>query len=86
MSLNSTLKPSTIVIPSISSSSADLRPSSRGGLNNSTGIGSSSSGLLSPMTEPVAGPSGMGPVQQVPLVSFYFILLFFFVDTSVVLV
>lgn len=77
MTLNSTSKPSTIVIPSISSSSVDLRPSSRGGLNNSSGIGCSSSGLLSPMTEPVAGPSGMGPVQQVPLVSFFFLYIFF---------
>lgn len=28
-----------------------------------------SGGIPSPLSEPIAGPSGMGPVQQVPLVS-----------------
>lgn len=36
--------------------------------NNGRDIGASGSGLPSPMSEPIPGPSGMGPVQQVPLV------------------
>lgn len=71
------------LLSNISSHPTDLRPSSRGGpstsstpsLVNSGGNSSrdltSGSGLPSPMSEPIPGPSGMGPVQQVPLVSFH---------------
>lgn len=39
--------------------------------NNGRDIGTGGSGLPSPMSEPIPGPSGMGPVQQVPLVCFF---------------
>lgn len=73
---------STIVIPPVNSIPQNLSPDipssrSAGGLGNSTatstctsgGLVSTSSGISSPIiTEPVAGPSGLGPVQSVPLV------------------
>lgn len=37
----------------------------------SSGLVASSSGMTSPiLSEPIAGPSGLGPVQSVPLVSY----------------
>uniref|UniRef100_A0A6B2EC09 Putative homeobox transcription factor sip1 n=1 Tax=Phlebotomus kandelakii TaxID=1109342 RepID=A0A6B2EC09_9DIPT len=77
MTLNSTASAtSSIVIPAASVSSSDVRPASRGGHTTATCISSSNSSgggggppsQVSPsMSEPIAGPSGMGPVQQVPL-------------------
>lgn len=41
---------------------------------SSTGLVVTNSGITSPiMAEPVAGPSGLGPVQSVPLVSIFFL-------------
>ncbi|XP_059617433.1 uncharacterized protein LOC132262249 isoform X1 [Phlebotomus argentipes] len=77
MTLNSTVPAtSSIVIPAASLSSSEVRPASRGGHTTATCISSSNSSgggvgppsQVSPsMPEPIAGPSGMGPVQQVPL-------------------
>lgn len=71
--------PSSVVVPHVNSSSAmstDGRPSSRGttGISTNTtctpAILAPSSGISSPnINEPVAGPSGLAPVQSVPLVS-----------------
>lgn len=80
ISTNSVL-PSVNIPPVNSSSSSSLtpeiRPASRGitGLLTATStnllatVVSTNSGLCSPsLSEPVAGPSGLGPVQSVPLV------------------
>ncbi|GAB0094379.1 longitudinals lacking protein, isoforms A/B/D/L [Sergentomyia squamirostris] len=78
MTLNSTASTATssVVIPAASVSSTEVRPASRGGHTTATCISSSNSSgggggppsQVSPsMPEPIAGPSGMGPVQQVPL-------------------
>lgn len=76
------------MIPQLPSSTLtlDLRPASRGvhtscissfGNNGNNCDMAGGSGLTSPLSEPIPGPSGcsMGPVQDVPLVkynSFFF--------------
>lgn len=81
MTIHSNSVPSSVVVPHVNSSSssmsADGRPSSRGttGISTSTTctpaiLAPTSSGISSPnINEPVAGPSGLAPVQSVPLVS-----------------
>lgn len=80
MTIHSNSVPSSVVVPHVNSSSAmstDGRPASRGttGMNTSTTcttatLAPTSSGISSPnINEPVAGPSGLAPVQSVPLVS-----------------
>ncbi|XP_055389676.1 myb-like protein A [Condylostylus longicornis] len=71
----------TVVVPPLNTSNtqtssfhtSDLRPSSRSGGSGTGNVNithtATSSGISSPIisTEPVAGPSGLGPVQSVPL-------------------
>lgn len=78
----SILTTAAIVIPTVNSVQQSLSPDipstrSVGGVGNSMatstctsgGLVSTSSGISSPMiTEPIAGPSRLGPVQSVPLV------------------
>lgn len=79
MTIHSNSVPSSVVVPHVNSSSSmntDGRPASRGttGINTTTcttaTMAPTSSGISSPnINEPVAGPSGLAPVQSVPLVS-----------------
>lgn len=78
MTIHSNSVQSSVVVPHVNSSSSmstDGRPSSRGTTGVSTSMTLAASilppSISSPNTisEPVAGPSGLAPVQSVPLVS-----------------